>query len=869
MQELLILAPLFLIVLPLLQLRNTSDWLAARFWVASWLLLYVSALFWALRGESPVLLVAARTLQVPFAATMLAGCLPFVGRRIPRGFWLTTAAATAVVPGAAAAFGPASSLVASVTVVAPLLLVASVLVTRHAWARRASWSERSLGPALLVMGAMHLEAGAYLGLSVALAVVINILQLTAFLRRGYRREARQRSEREFLRRIALVLADPVDPSAALARATARIADYGRFSMLGIWTIGPAGDWHLLEDPEHPLGLPPELHDIDADQPMGLAVVEAEGPWFIEDLAHDARALPAGRGAVMLAPLRAGSELVGVLCGVVPEGATVDDETRVFTADLADEVALVLAQIRAREERLSQARAIEAERTTMREILDNSPLGVLLASSERDVRLVNRPFAEHLGFGDSEVLVGCALEEVFTRVLPRVAPATLPGARAVLRSLPASSERELPETEVRTLPPDERVLVCSSRIVRGAEDRALGRVWITRDVTAERRMAQRLQHAERMETLGTLAGGLAHDFNNQLTAILGNANLLHAALPEGGAQHDALADLELSAEHCADLTRGLLDFARQSPATLRPVDVHRVMTEAASLLRPTFPPECALRLEVAPDTGAVLADEVQLRRVLTNLLVNARDAAGEVGRVSVSARRSEDAGDAWVVLEVADDGVGMDDSTRRRIFDPFFTTKDVGRGTGLGLSVVYGIVDAHGGSIEVESRVGKGTTFSVRWPATDEQVVRPAQARRARVAAPQARATVLVAEDEGGVRRLVRTTLERAGYHVIEARDGEEAVQHFLLHAEEVDVALFDLSMPRRTGLDALREIRERAPDLPALIMSGHPDRDDTRAWPDRTLSLPKPFAPDALVEAIARAMALQPAHAQARPRTEA
>ena len=207
----------------------------------------------------------------------------------------------------------------------------------------------------------------------------------------------------------------------------------------------------------------------------------------------------------------------------------------------------------------------------------------------------------------------------------------------------------------------------------------------------------------------------------------------------------------------------------------------------------------------------------------------------------------------VEIGVHDDGMGMDEATRRRIFDPFFSTKELGRGTGLGLAIVYGIVAAHGGTIHVESEPGHGSTFRIHWPAAPGETRRLSPAAQPRLSATR-RATILVAEDEPSVRRLTRTALERAGHRVIEAVDGDDAVERHAAHSGEIDLALLDLSMPLRNGLDALEAMREIVPGLRAIVMSGHPDRERSRRWPADVAVLPKPFGPRALLDQIDRAL---------------
>jgi CheY-like chemotaxis protein/anti-sigma regulatory factor (Ser/Thr protein kinase) len=248
--------------------------------------------------------------------------------------------------------------------------------------------------------------------------------------------------------------------------------------------------------------------------------------------------------------------------------------------------------------------------------------------------------------------------------------------------------------------------------------------------------------------------------------------------------------------------------------------------------------------LAENLGWVDADAAQLRRIVTNLVANARDAISVRGRIVLSAGHSEDEDTFWI--EVRDDGMGMSSETQRRIFEPFFTTKEPGRGTGLGLAIVYGIVESNGGHIAVESEPGGGTCFRLTWPARETPTL---VLDSPPVASQTARGTVLLAEDEPSVRRLVSRALEQAGYRVEAVSDGDAAVAQLRKDPAAIDLALLDLSMPGRTGLEALEEIRNDAPNLPVLIMSGHPDREDL-TWPKGVPLLSKPFSPRILVERV-------------------
>lgn len=491
-------------------------------------------------------------------------------------------------------------------------------------------------------------------------------------------------------------------------------------------------------------------------------------------------------------------------------------------------------------------ALDGERSNLLGMLDALPVGILLEDSAGYIRLLNPPLAEQLGIADVSKFRGRHASELVEAVRAQFAPSSEEAFDRVRFTDPADVPRDL---ELRLDAPRERVLLVSVLSVDPRDGRTRGRVWMSRDVTDERRMLGALQEAERMETVGTLAGGLAHDFNNQLTAILGNATLMRDALPEEPRVRRRADDLVRSAEHCAELTAGLLAFARRGPTATAPVDVHAVFADAERLVRPSLDPGVKLEIDVADGTPPVAADASELRRVLTNLLLNARDATvGREGTIRVSASRADA---SRVEIRVEDGGVGMEESVQKHIFDPFFTTRQRHGGTGLGLAIVYGITQAHGAEIDVRSRPDEGTRFRLHWPAAEVLEARPEPALTSYRSSP---ATILLAEDEPAVRRLVRQVLEGGGYEVFEASDGAMAVRVFEEHRREIDLALFDLSMPKATGLEALAEIRARAHGLPALLMSGHPTRDGGLEWPSDVLLIKKPCSPAELLGYVDRAL---------------
>ncbi|MCC6737531.1 MAG: PAS domain S-box protein [Planctomycetia bacterium] len=382
--------------------------------------------------------------------------------------------------------------------------------------------------------------------------------------------------------------------------------------------------------------------------------------------------------------------------------------------------------------------------------------------------------------------------------------------------------------------------------------------IARDVTEYKLLQQELVQAQKMEAIGRLAGGIAHDFNNMLLAIQGNAEF---AKREGDAERrrEFLDQVQAAAKRSADLTRQLLAFGRRQPLKAVPLNLNDLLGEFLKLVRRVLPESVEMEFQPGAGLDFVEADPGQLERVVMNLCVNARDAMPDGGRLvirtentMVEAGSSSGAAEAgsvrYVTLVVSDVGHGMPPDVKSRIFEPFFSTKQQGAGTGLGLATVYGVVKQHGGFIQVESQPGQGSTFRISLPS----VMRPSVCltRDAEAGAPRGGETILVAEDEPLVRGVAVALLADAGYAVLEARDGQEALEEFRRHGSRISLLLMDVVMPCLGGVDAARLIREIAPRLPILLTSGYNTERADLAGVDY---LDKPYQADVLLRRI-RAM---------------
>ena len=396
-----------------------------------------------------------------------------------------------------------------------------------------------------------------------------------------------------------------------------------------------------------------------------------------------------------------------------------------------------------------------------------------------------------------------------------------------------------------------------------DDPANGYVVTFADMTDRKRLEAQLMQSQKMEAVGRLAGGVAHDFNNMLTAIKSYSQLLLQDVAADDARHKDIQEIDLAADRAARLTRQLLAFSRQQMLQPRVLDVNQTVSELEKMLQRLLLKDITLSTRLAPELHAVRADAGQLEQVIVNLVVNARDAMPDGGRLTVrtqnvaidaaSAREGwsfEVRPGAYVLISVTDTGLGMDEATKSRIFEPFFTTKDRHKGTGLGLSTVYGIVKQSGGYIRVISAPGQGSTFEVFLPVADGAASPAGQPQRPQTSGGSE--TVLVVEDDDGIRAVIKRILERAGHRVLEATNGAEALRICDASGDSVDLVLSDIAMPEMQGPDLARRIRELHPRMAMLLMSGYAESASQQEGflTDGVEFLGKPFSPDALTRKI-------------------
>ncbi|TAN39531.1 MAG: PAS domain S-box protein [Nitrospirae bacterium] len=367
--------------------------------------------------------------------------------------------------------------------------------------------------------------------------------------------------------------------------------------------------------------------------------------------------------------------------------------------------------------------------------------------------------------------------------------------------------------------------------RNEKDEIVALLGITRDITEHRRLEEQLRQSQKMESIGTLAGGVAHDFNNILTAIIGYGHLTLMSMGPDDPVRLNIENMLEAAERAAHLTKDLLLFSRKQLINKRPIDLNAIVRKLEKFLARVIGEDISFQTNLPDPELRVLADAHQLEQVLMNLATNARDAMPMGGSFTLTtgqvrlneqfiALHGYGKPEMYALITVSDTGIGMDEETLKRIYEPFYTTKEVGKGTGLGLAVIYGIVRQHEGFIHAYSEPGLGTTFRIFLPLL-ASMQGDEQAQPEMVSPAQGTETVLLAEDNHVVRNLTETVLKDSGYTVISAVDGEDAVQKYREHKDRIQLLLFDLIMPKKGGKEAYDEIRAIMPDVKILFTSGY------------------------------------------------
>jgi two-component system, cell cycle sensor histidine kinase and response regulator CckA len=378
------------------------------------------------------------------------------------------------------------------------------------------------------------------------------------------------------------------------------------------------------------------------------------------------------------------------------------------------------------------------------------------------------------------------------------------------------------------------------------------------------MEQQLQQAHHLEAVGTLAGGIAHDFNNILTIIKGHASLLNTE----GNQPDRVAEIAAIIDHAArrgsDLVNQMLAFARKSEGTFAYTDVNLLLQHVAAMLKEAMPRNISFEFQLDGTLPEILGDSGQIERVVINLCTNARDAMPRGGKIIFATEwfngdplsHEPTGGEPYLLLRVTDTGVGMDETTREHIFEPFFTTKPKGKGTGLGLPVVYGLMQSHGGAVDVSSELGKGTSISLYFPLhTNGRLPHQTQKLPEIPRATKGSETILVIDDEPDVVAFLKVMLAAHGYRVLAAGNAEEALELFQAHQDEIDLLFSDFGLPTLDGFELSRLLRSLKPGLKTVLASGYAESIRAKMIdPGVSAFVSKPYTAEAVLHAIRAAM---------------
>jgi PAS domain S-box-containing protein len=509
-----------------------------------------------------------------------------------------------------------------------------------------------------------------------------------------------------------------------------------------------------------------------------------------------------------------------------------------------------------DERESIEKALRLSQERYRDLYDNAPDGYCVVDTEGRIREMNATQLGWLGYTRAEVVDRLQLTDI---IKPD-------NGQQILRSLArcegkgrlSGMEQTLVGKDARCLP-----VRLNLRAMHGAEGQCRGFYVTARDISREKILEDRLLQAQKLESLGRLTGGIAHDFNNILTGILGLTQLLLLNVSHDEKMHKDLRDIESLANRAAEMVSQLMTFSRGGPNPKSCLSLHRYLKEIIGLLKRIIPENITIELRLQADDLTVESEPAQLQQVIMNLAVNARDAMPQGGRLVIEAEGVELDEDfcqdrpnlrpgRHALLRVADTGMGIPDDILPFIFDPFFTTKPIGKGTGLGLPVVYGIIKDHRGAIEAESRKGVGTTMSIYLPVSDRPVEKTP---RVPAGIQRGTETVLLAEDQAELLALGRNVLTELGYRVLTAQDGAEALKVFADHGEEIALAILDVVMPRIGGIEAARELKRMKPSLAILLTSGYngPEKygEEMKAYG----FLQKPYQIQTLAQAVRAALA--------------
>lgn len=475
--------------------------------------------------------------------------------------------------------------------------------------------------------------------------------------------------------------------------------------------------------------------------------------------------------------------------------------------------------------LESKKRLDEESDKLRTISENAPFGIVLMDSNGRFEYVNPKFMEMFGYNLHDVPDG---KTWFRKAYP-----DHEYRKNVIKTWLTDLESFKQKSKVGERPNYTFTVTCKDGSKKTINFIPVflpngGHLLTCEDITERLYLESQLRQAQKTEAIGTLAGGIAHDFNNILTALMGYATLIKIKLKTTDPLITYADQILTASQKAADLIKNLLAFSRKQPLNLTYIDVNNIIKSTEKLLKRLLTEDIELKTKLTKDNTVIMADQSQIDQILFNLASNARDAMPNGGRLTIETdivnldkEYIEKYGfgkpGRYVMIKVTDTGSGMDKDTLDKIFDPFFTTKEVGKGTGLGLATVYGIVKQHNGFINVDSVLNVGTTFHIYLPALSTEIE---QIPIEPVSIPTGNETVLVAEDNEDVRAFLKEVLIKHGYRVIEAQDGEDAIKKFMTH-KDIDLIILDTVMPKKNGLEAFKEIYKLEPDVRVIFMSGY------------------------------------------------
>ena len=474
--------------------------------------------------------------------------------------------------------------------------------------------------------------------------------------------------------------------------------------------------------------------------------------------------------------------------------------------------------------ITSRRRTEERICRLAQVVENSAEMIAIGDSGGRIIFVNQALLQATGFDDQE-LIG----EFFETSL--LSPSNPPNLEEEIRLQTLSGGGWSGEClGLRKYGTDFDIFLSTGQI-RNGQGVVIGTFGIFRDITDRKRLEEQLVMSQKMEAVGRLAAGIAHDFNNLLGVIMGYSDLLQEGLPADDPRNRKLQQIWKAGDRAASLTRQLLAFGRKQVVEPKVLDLTAVINELNKMLSRIVREDIELVTILRPETGRIKADPAQVEQVIINLVVNARDAMPQGGRVIIETANTEldehysrshpaVRPGPYVMVAVSDTGLGMDPETQARIFEPFFTTKELGTGTGLGLATVYGIVKQNEGSIWVYSQVGKGTVFKIYFPRTDEPA-QVAESDRRTVGPLRGSETILLAEDAEDLRELTHLLLEKNGYRVLVANSSEEVLALGENQYRTIDLLLTDVVMPMANGRELAERLKGRHPGMKVLYMSGY------------------------------------------------